>query len=156
VPNWCEGDLKVRGSKEDIINFLKGVMQPVDFLGASGEQKIVEDEFHFKIEPLNGEWGFWIAGTHRHFIESKSIDFWFEGEGEQVLVIEGFKAAWSINPEALSELSKQYNVDLRVYGFECGMQFNQEVEIHKGKIVKNSDIQFDDYDWECACPRLGG
>ena len=32
------------------------------------------------------------------------------------------------------------------------MEFNQDVEIYKGEIIKNVEIEFDDYMWECINP----
>lgn len=37
-----------------------------------------------------------------------------------------------------------------------GMQFNQIIEIIDGKITKDEEVEFDDYDWDCICPNLGG
>ncbi len=36
------------------------------------------------------------------------------------------------------------------------MEFNQDVEIYKGEIIKNVEIEFDDYMWECITPNMGG
>ena len=41
-------------------------------------------------------------------------------------------------------------------GFECGMQFVQEVEVIKGNITLDKIIGYDDYNWEAYDPRLGG
>ncbi|MGR5995465.1 hypothetical protein ACT7C9_25025 [Bacillus cereus] len=56
----------------------------------------------------------------------------------------------------LATLSKEYNVDIKIYAFEKGMEFNQDVEIHKGEIIKNVEIEFDNYMWECINPNMGG
>ncbi len=36
------------------------------------------------------------------------------------------------------------------------MEFNQDVEIYKGEIIKGVEIEFDDYMWECINPNIGG
>ncbi|MBB5146203.1 hypothetical protein HNQ35_001404 [Cerasibacillus quisquiliarum] len=36
------------------------------------------------------------------------------------------------------------------------MEFNQDIEINKGEIIKDEEIKFDDYEWECIYPNLGG
>ena len=54
------------------------------------------------------------------------------------------------------EICKQYNVDMKIYAFECGMCFNQDIEIVDEKIVRNERIKFKDYEWECINPILGG
>ena len=64
--------------------------------------------------------------------------------------------AWGISAEELLNSCKQYNVDMRIHAFERGMQFNQIIEIIDGKITKDEEVEFDDYDWDCICPNLGG
>lgn len=61
-----------------------------------------------------------------------------------------------IDAEKLAEVSKKYEIDLKIYAFECGMEFNQDVEIINGEIIKNDEIKFDDYRWECINPTKGG
>ena len=54
------------------------------------------------------------------------------------------------------EICKQYNVDMKIYAFECGVRFNQDIEIVDEKIVRNEIIKFEDYEWECINPIIGG
>ena len=35
-------------------------------------------------------------------------------------------------------------------------EFNIDFEVHKGKVIKNNEIKFDDYVWECTNPEIGG
>lgn len=53
-------------------------------------------------------------------------------------------------------MSKKYNLDFRVYGYEMGIEFNKEIEIVEGEIATYRLIQFKDYKWECPDPKLGG
>lgn len=80
----------------------------------------------------------------------------FFNNGDKSICVVEFKAAWAIDPVPYLKLAKKYNVDIRLYGFERGMEFNQEVIIENGEIVKDEEIKFDDYDWECVMPHLGG
>lgn len=59
--------------------------------------------------------------------------------------MEDYKGAWSIDTETLLKLSKEYDLDFKIYAFEQSMEFNQNIEIHKGKIIKAEIIKFDDY-----------
>lgn len=45
---------------------------------------------------------------------------------------------------------------MRIHAFECGMCFNQIIEIIDGEITKDEEIKFDDYNWDCICPNVGG
>lgn len=58
--------------------------------------------------------------------------------------------------DALTEISKKYNLDFKIYAYERGMQFNIDFEVHKGEVIKCNEIQFDDYIWECTNPNIGG
>lgn len=157
MPNWCEGTLKVRGIKEDVKKFLLEALNPIPggLLGQIPVEKEVEEDKWELI--IRAEDGFHIKGTRRNFIESNiCFEFADEKTDIEVCVLEGFKAAWGIDAAPLATLSKTYNVDIKIYAFERGMKFNQDVEIHKGEIIKNVAIEFDDYKWECINPNIGG
>lgn len=38
MPNWCEGNLKVRGTKENLTRFILEGLHPVGFLGEERER----------------------------------------------------------------------------------------------------------------------
>lgn len=156
MPNWIVGDLKVRGTKENVERFLLEGLSPVTYFGESQEEvKINKDDWSILISLEKST--FYISETRRHFIDTKSIKFYYPEEGEKgVLVLEGFEAAWGIDADTLAELSKKYTVDFKILGFERGMQFNQDVEVVNGEIIKNEEIAFKDYEWECIRPHIGG
>lgn len=164
MPNWCKGTLKIRGKKEDIVNFLeKGTC----FLNDSFELKEISPEvrlngnYELEIKNINKEKGMdylYIIGTHRNFIDpiKKWIDIYSFDKKEVIICLDGFKAAWGIDSVELSKISHKYNIDIKVYGFERGMEFNQDVEIIKGRIIKNQELKFENYVWECTNPEIGG
>lgn len=150
MPNWCEGTLKVRGSKEDIINFLKNGIKPMGHFSDSEEAEIKEEEYFMIVR--TGKSGFYLNDSRRGFIEEDEICFDYE---QDVLALD-YKQAWGIDADELANISKSYNVDFKIYAYERGMEFNQNIEIHKGEIVKNEEIKFQDYTWECTNPNIGG
>ena len=77
-------------------------------------------------------------------------------EGKKSILVVNMKAAWNIEEQPYIEMSKKYNLDFRVYGYEMGMEFNKEIEIVEGEIATYRLIQFKDYKWECPDPKLGG
>lgn len=162
MPNWAEGTLKIRGTRAEIKKFLLEGLQPIP--GIHGEiaamygkeveppkVEIKEDEYDFTMKAENG---FHIIGTRRAFIEGK-IDWEFNDKHTEILTLD-FKQAWVVESKPFAEISKQYNVDIKIYVFESGMQFNQDIEIHKGQVIKDNAIKFDDYEWECIFPNIGG
>lgn len=66
------------------------------------------------------------------------------------------KFAWTIHVEQLLEISKKYNIDLKIYAFERGMEFNLDIEVSKGKVIKSEVIKFDNYMWDCIDPLSRG
>lgn len=164
MPNWAEGSLKIRGTRQDIKNFLQGALKPCinhvaslkAFINKEAQPEpnpvnVEDDEYNFE---MKSEGGFYIDGCRRAFVGN--IDWWYGDKHTEVIVLDDFKQAWGVDAKPYAELSKKYNVDLRIYVFEKGMEFNQEIEIHKGEVIKDLEISFDDYDWECVMPNLGG
>lgn len=98
----------------------------------------------------------WIKGTRRGFILDldEYIDDWND-EGKIAIGLEA-EFAWGISSEELLNSCKQYGVDMRIHAFECGMCFNQIIEIIDGEITKDEEVKFDDYNWDCICPNVGG
>ena len=167
MPNWCEGSLKVRGTKDAVKKFMMEALEPLQnelaiFVAESKGVEppkpnqvniICDDEWEFSISANEG---FYIKGTQRNFIKGEAR-LYHDGEiADRILVTENFSAAWGIESAPYVELSKKYNVDFRIYGFEKGMEFNQDIEIIHGEIVKDKVIQFDNYKWDCIFPNLGG
>ena len=154
MPNWCEGTLKVRGEIEDLKKFVLEGLHPVGFFGE-------------KLESLKlNEWGdceykgaCWIENTRRGFVDDLDVYFseFQEDDEPRVICLES-RFAWAIDAEELQKTCIKYNVDMKIYAFEKGMEFNQDIEIINGQIVRDKEISFSgkDYEWECIMPTLGG
>lgn len=155
MPNWCEGTLKVRGTKANITRWVNEALQPCGFSDSPQEKMLTwsSDGMIATVEELA-----WIKDSYRGFIiEGSKINLWnFETDDEELIIFVKAEFAWGVDVEKLALSSKEFNVDYRFYGFEQGMEFNQEVEIIKGTVTLNKKYKFDDYQWECACPTLGG
>lgn len=151
MPNWCEGDLKIRGSYDNVKSFLTKALMPVSVFGEAGKVNTVYEGDDY-IEIIFNDTNY-IEGTKRAFVEGS---VYIENSDETTIALVNFKQAWGIESEPLRALSQTYEVDLKIYGFECGMQFNQDIEIIGGVITKNEQIKFDDYNWDCIAPKIGG
>lgn len=97
----------------------------------------------------------YIEGTKRNFVEKGVYGDSYREDEKPILVV-SMKAAWNVDETPYIEMSKKYNVDFRVYGYEMGLEFNREIEIVEGRLVTNRRIKFKDYKWECPDPTLGG
>ena len=154
MPNWCEGTLKVRGKIEDLKKFVLEGLQPVGFLG--------EERPPLELNEYGGceyKGTCWIENTRRGFVDDPDVYFCdFEEDDEPKVICLESRFAWGIDAEQLQKTCIKYNVDMKIYAFERGMEFNQNIEIVDGEIVRDKEINFKgtDYLWECICPTMGG
>lgn len=148
MPNWAEGSLKLRGRSENIASALKEMLL--------SDTVTLEDEYDGTLLIFNNTAPyFYINGTRRAFIYQNRIEVWFEEEFF-IVELDNFKQAWSAIPENYQEISSKFDVDIKIFTFECGMEFTQEIEISKGEIIKNVCYEYDDYQWEVPFSNLGG
>ena len=144
MPNWCEGTFKVRGTLSDVERFVRENM--LDSIIS-----ITKSEGDLELE-LSGE--AYIKDSNRMFIYP-GYYYSFDKNGKNTLTLQ-FKAAWRVYIDPFVKMSKDYNVDIKIYGFEKGSEFNQDIVIVNGEVIKNDIITFNDYQWECPFPDLGG
>lgn len=162
MPNWCEGILKVRGSKENIIRFLENgickneLKESSSIIGLHYESIELDYEkvgYDLLYENKNND-TIYIKNTHRCFVLGDII-FYYD---DDILCLD-IEQAWDIDVENFVAISKEYNIDIRINAFESGMCFTREVEIIKGKVTMNYTKNYEDYKmykWEVYDPRLGG
>ncbi|WP_368403265.1 hypothetical protein [Streptococcus parasanguinis] len=148
MPNWAEGSLKLRGKSENIASALKEMLL--------NDTVTLEDKWDGALLIFNNTAPyFYINGTRRAFIDKKQIEVWFEEEFCTV-ELDNFKQAWSAIPENYKKISSKFDVDIKIFTFECGMEFTQEIEITKGEITKDICYEYDEYQWEVPFSNLGG
>ena len=148
MPNWAKGSLKLRGKSENIASALKEMLL--------SNTVTLEVEYDGDLLIFNSKDPyFYINGTRRAFIDQEQIEVWLEEEFCTV-ELDNFEQAWSAIPENYQEISSKFDVDIKIFTFECGMGFTQEIEISKGKIIKNVCYEYDDYQWEVPFSNLGG
>ena len=150
MPNWAKGSLKLRGKSENIASALNEMLL--------SDTVTLEDEYDGTLLRFNNTAPyFYINGTRRAFVDQKQIEVWLELEKEFCIVeLDNFKQAWSAIPENYQEISSKFDVDIKIFTFECGMGFTQEIEISKGEIIKNVCYEYDNYEWEVPFSNLGG
>jgi len=156
MPNWCEGTLKVRGTIKDLKNFVLNGLLPVDPIGRMKEPLSLEGESETSIYILGITDTLYIKGTRRAFCEPADIDVCVDEPDDKAIITMPFKQAWAILSDNLLETCKEFNVDIKIQGFERGMRFSQIVEIVDGEIRQDEEIKYDDWDWDCPCPDMGG
>lgn len=151
MPNWSEGCLKVRGKAANVKKFVLEGLKPVDFFGTELPKLELSDIGDVEYDKVC-----WIEGTDRGFVENLCVDFAFVEDDETLTALLDTKFACGADAEELLTLCKKYSIDMKLYAFEKGMEFNQDILIVDGEIINNLTIKFEDYNWECLCPTVGG
>lgn len=153
MPNLCEGTLKVRGKQVDLINFIKNGLQPMG-------TDIVEN---YEMSPRSHRYvnmycdgSCHIKNTYRGFVDSLDVEFDNKNNQKKSIIILHTRFAWNVIAEQLLKICKAYNIDMNIYAYERGVEFNRHIKIVDGKIIHNDEIRFKDYIWECPEPELGG
>ena len=173
MPNWINGSLKIRGPYENVKRFFMEnlntyedtfdeqtqkwnyIKQPKEkWLRSTSEYgEAGSRELEICIEPQ--KWVY-VEGTKRAFISSEIIFINERREKEKSIAACEINQAWGFFPEEWAELSKKYNVDIRLWGLECGLCFGQEIIIEHGELLKDDEFKYDDWTWEAPLPWLGG
>ncbi len=149
MANWCEGTLKIRGQWEDVLRFFR---EGVDSDSAYDGVRIYDHDSDYVDLHIAGEP--WVKGSRRAFI-GPDEDLYIDKDGEQIVFCP-MRQAWSIKIADWEQISKRYNIDIRIHAFERGMEFEQEVEVIRGMTTIDEYRCYDNWDWECPMPGLGG
>lgn len=183
MPNWVKGNIRFRGKTEDILEFLKNEFV---FIGVRPNSENLADRIAvFKPDVFIDEdhdicikWPeestyekltqccVHIKGTERNFLDRgfrhlkewlvPDFDTYDDRENERIILFDRFKAAWNVDPEPYVNFSKKYNIDIRIDGWEGGMEFYVNLVIENGEIKRHTRINYDDWAWDSEMPQLGG
>lgn len=159
MPNWIEGTLKLRGKVDDLRRFFDTAIQPCTISNTNPEpqkrEAFIVCTYNDQYNEIEMKEDAYIEGTRRAFVNDNCYVY-FEDDNENVTVCFPIRQAWAFVTENWKELSKKYNLDIRLYGFERGMEFCQEVEVINGEITIDKVVEYDDWDWECPMSLMGG
>ena len=143
--------MKVRGKAANVKKFILEGLKPVDCFGNVLPKLEIPDDGE-----VESDKDCWIEGTTRGFVENLYIDFSLVEDRETFTAVLDAKFSWAADAEELLALCQKYEVGMKLYAFEKGMKFNQDILIVGGIIIRDRAIRFEDYNWECICPTLGG
>lgn len=174
MPNWVKGSLKFRGPYENILKFFEEginiyrnvIMDPDIQLPVPKEDWL---DIHEYGEPgsricdvfinsakLSNDWAY-IEETKRAFIFTEQIYIQIEERSDMsAICVTEVAQAWDFRAENWEDVAKTYGIDVRLYGYESGGQFGRDICIEHGRLLKNEYIKYDDWEWECPFPWIGG
>ncbi|RRD33102.1 MULTISPECIES: hypothetical protein [Streptococcus] len=147
MANFAQGTIKLRGRAENIKSALKYMFSTVVDITIKEDGEIIT----FSTTDSH----FYINGTRRAFIDNDSFKIYLDDDF-LIIELEDFKQAWAAIADNYTEISSKFDVDIKIFTFEMGMEFTQEIEISKGKILKDIVHEYDNYRWEVPFSNFGG
>lgn len=155
MPNWCQGTLKVRGEYDKLKAFLENALKECRYYGNPPEGSLLEVAETPDYADITLRRMARLKDTSRGFVE-EDTDILLEKKAGKQIIFLAAQFAWDIKTEELQHLSQKYGVDLKITAFEQCMQFERDIEIVQGFIVLDSTKKYQDYEWMCPCPTVGG
>lgn len=155
MPNWCQGTLKVRGEYDNLKAFLENALDECSYYGNPPEGPLLEVAEMPEYADITLRRMAHLKNTSRGFVE-EDTDILLEKKTEKQIIFLAAQFAWDIKTEELQWLSQEYGVDLKITAFERGAQFERDIEIVQGFISLDSVKEYQDYEWMCPCPTMGG
>ena len=163
MPNWCEGNIKIRGKKKDVIEFLENEILKMYMINLFEERKAenikMEHNGFSYVYELEGDKNYlYLKDSARCFVEQNIIEIYIYSDSNKAptYLTLNIKQAWGIDEKLFEKLSKKYNLDFNIYASEKGMEFEQYITIIDGKITRNETKKYDDFYFEAINPELGG
>ena len=174
MPNWCKGSLKLRGKSDDILRFFKEGLNVYKYKfdeQGNNISEVLDKSTWFKLDddsldPEYSHYDIWlnaielyVEGTNRAFVITDTVDEIVIDKGDNVIAYCEVQQAWGFRVEDWEAISKEYNVDIRLYGIECGFGFEDNIVIIDGKAELAESNNYGSYDgfvWNCPFPWIGG
>lgn len=155
MTHQCEGTLRVRGFKKNLTRFfLDGLLTMRTFnepnklkLNDSGDVIYSDNELPHCC---------WIRRTCGGIICFKKIPLSQFKDDDPITLYFDVYFESEIRPIPLQMICKKYGIDLKVYIFEKNDEFEQEIEIRNGKVIKDVKITHDGDVLNNIHPTLGG
>lgn len=179
MPNWIEGSIKIRGPFENVKKFFTEGLNVYEYK-YDGDLKqdmqtakpkeewlnIIDTDTDYLIlyaNPVNlnsdmtvDRWAY-VEETRRAFVIFENEVWIRKAEDKDVIGTATIRQAWSFDTEDWINIAKTYNVDVKLYGLECGMGFGSEIEIRRdGAVLQDDDIVYKNWEWDCPFPWMGG
>lgn len=145
MANWCYGKMTVSGRNENIKNFLLTAVKPVDRTGEILDQNLLsltEDDLGLHLNVASKDKSYLSLNTnHRGFIDSTYIKVLSDKDNDYSLLLD-VRFANYVDTNVLSEIAKQYNIDIGVQATEETNEFTQTIAVNKvGKVMINDIVE---------------
>ena len=145
MTNWCFGKMTISGHKKDVKNFLRAGIIPVNKAGKSLNKNllnITEDDLHVHlIVNYEDNSYLYLDNTFRGFITRTCLKIISDKDDIYSLLLD-IKFLDYVASDELSEIAKQYNIDIGVEATEDTNAFTQTIAVNKvGKVMIDDIIE---------------
>ena len=171
MPNWAEGNIRVRGKRENIIRYIQENLLPqyelqnnkLETRPLQVEETAGGYELTLEKNPETDDM-VWFKDSSRQFLDFDG-SYYMNGEfsddaehtnKDQVLYLPGFKGAWGIDTECFRKAAPEYKVDIRIFVWERGMEWSSISTFFRDGHVESDSRTYSDWLWESALPDYGG
>lgn len=179
MPNIFEGTFRLRGKLEDIKAFLANELESL--YPSESSLTITWDTYKDEYPncvtgELSGElddrYGVYIKGSKRQFILGGSSDYVHllkvKNAENKYIMATPYHAAWGIDKDIMQNICKRYRLDIKVNGYDCGMQYEATYEVkaisteipdaYAYSVKIDNTVYYDgtEWEWNCVMPYLGG
>lgn len=162
MPNWLEGVVKFRGKYNNIKKFLEEELIEVDMDFTQDppvsiiSNSVTTDEYG-DIQGISVS-NTWFKTFRRAYIsEMWSYSIYEDDGSKDKIFCANVKSAWNLSIEEVLEVAKLYHIDIKGHMFESGMCFERDFEVDRnGNILKDEDIEHNNYTWDSLNPLIGG
>lgn len=131
MPNWCEGNIKIRGKKKDVIAFLENEILKMYMTNLFEEPKaenikMEHDGFNYVYELECDKNYLYLKDSARCFVEQNIIEIYIYSDSNKAptYLTLNIKQAWGIDEKLFEKLSKKYNLDFNIYASEKAWNLN--------------------------------
>ncbi|WP_066568097.1 hypothetical protein [Snodgrassella sp. CFCC 13594] len=156
MPNYCTGPLKIRGKKENVLKYMNECIAGYSYaIGEYNDLIVTKKDVPAQAGYILSDGC--LKGAQRCFAQCQPELIELDEDNDSIIVmINKIDCAWVFDIEGFKRLSAKYEINFKFFGFESGMEFNLDVEIINGVVIKAEEITFENYRWECLYPTFGG
>ena len=155
MTHQCEGILRVCGFKKNLTRFFLDNLLTMRTFTEPNRLKL-EDSGDIIYSDKELPHCCWIRRTWGGIICFKKIPLSQFKDDDPITLYFDVYFESEVHPIPLQMICKKYGIDLRVYIFEKNDEFEQEIEIRNGKVIKDVKITHDGDVLNNIHPTLGG
>ena len=162
-----EGNIRIRGKRQNIIRFLQEELTPVYEL-----QNDLVEERPIHLENNCGGWSLILkrdpdtsvsvyfkgSDKYRIIMEDTTIEISFptktNSRDDQVVCLDNYEGPWAPNYDFLKEKAIKHKVDIRIFSWN-GKEWSSIQTWYRNGDIEETTRKYEDFLWDCPFPEYG-